>query len=343
MNEKYLVDAILSALGEGVVATDHTGRILFLNSAAERLFEASSDAVKGKPFLEGLRFSSLLEVLSLALAQRQAVEREVTLFNPAERVLSVHARPFEFGEEHPGILMAIRDITEIRRLSNLRQEFVANVTHELKTTLTSIKGYIETLLDGAINDTKHNREFLETIQEHTNNLGRLIDDVLDLSAIEAQRVAYRMEAVSLPDIIDRILKALDPMAKAKKVIVEVDFPVQVPKVRADRDKLTQILMNLIDNAIKFNKQGGRVRVTASPNDKELFVRVEDTGAGIASEDLPRVFERFYRGNKDRSHEIPGTGLGLAIVKHLVEAHQGTLRAESTLGQGSVFLFTLPLA
>jgi two-component system phosphate regulon sensor histidine kinase PhoR len=241
------------------------------------------------------------------------------------------------------VLAALHDITELRKLENVRKEFVANVSHELKTPLTSIKGYAETLLEGALEDPKHNRAFLETIHEHANSLSRLIDDVLDLSTIEAQRVEYRFEPVDFRELTERIVKALEPMAKTKKVSLEIDLPQDLPKVRADREKLAQIVMNLIDNAIKFNKVDGVVRVTGVRNNQEAHFAVSDTGRGISQEDLPRVFERFYRGNKDRSHEIPGTGLGLAIVKHLIEAHQGTVTAESKTGEGSVFRFTLPFA
>jgi two-component system phosphate regulon sensor histidine kinase PhoR len=316
---------------------------LFLNPAAKKLFGLESGDIKGRPFLEVLRYSRLNDLLKQSLAQHEPVQQEISLHAPGERILSVNAMPVDYGQGQTGVLAALHDVTELRKLENVRREFVANVSHELKTPLTSIKGYVETLLDGAMNDPKHSKDFLETIQEHTANLSRLIDDVLDLSAIEAERVAYRMEPVALNDIVERIVKALGPMAKAKKVTIVKDLGEDLPKVRADREKLAQVVMNLIDNAIKFNQSGGEVRVSAHTNGKELLIRVSDTGRGIAAQDLPRVFERFYRGNKDRSHEIPGTGLGLAIVKHLVEAHGGTVSAKSATGQGSTFEFTLPLA
>ena len=314
-----------------------------LNPAAKKLFGLQSGDISGRPFLEVLRHSLLNDVLAQTLNERRVVQKEITLHAPEERVVSVHALPVDYGQGQTGVLAALHDITELRKLENIRREFVANVSHELKTPLTSIKGYVETLLDGAINDPEHNQEFLKTIQEHTNNLSQLIDDILDLSAIEAQRVNYRFEAVSVKEVVDRIVKALDPMAKAKKVAVMIDKPDTLPKARADREKLAQIVINLIDNAIKFNKPGGEVRLHAEPNGTTLKVQVTDTGRGIPPEDLPRVFERFYRGDKSHSHEVPGTGLGLAIVKHLVEAHKGTITAQSTPGQGSTFQFTLPLA
>jgi two-component system phosphate regulon sensor histidine kinase PhoR len=340
--ERTQLGAILSSLIESIVAIDHQGRLLFLNPAAKNLFGLTSDDIRGRPFLEVLRHVPLNDVLNQALVERQAVKKEILLHSPAEHIVSVHALAVDYGQGQTGVLAALHDITELRKLESVRREFVANVSHELKTPLTSIRGYVETLLDGAVDDPKHNKAFLQTIQEHTNNLSRLIDDVLDLSAIEADRVDYRFEMLNIKEVADRIVKALEPMAKAKKVALEADLSGTLPKVRADREKLAQIMMNLIDNAIKFNKTGGEVRLTAEPNGTHLQVRVKDTGRGIAAVDLPRVFERFYRGNKDRSHEIPGTGLGLAIVKHLVEAHQGAVSVQSTPGQGSIFEFTLPL-
>jgi two-component system phosphate regulon sensor histidine kinase PhoR len=340
--ERTLSTTILSALVESVIALDHLGRILFLNPAAEKLFDVQSAAVNGRPYLEVLRHAALNEVLADVLSGSPVVSREITVHTPTERSLAIQARPVDYNGQ-TGVLAALHDITELRRLENIRREFVANVSHELKTPLTSIKGFVDTLLEGAIDDPKNSRPFLKTIQDHADNLSQLIDDVLDLSAIEAERVDYRFETISLNDVAARIVKALEPMAKTRKVTITNELKADVPKVRADREKLAQIMMNLIDNAIKFNMSGGEVRVGASANGTRLHVFVKDTGRGISEEDLPRVFERFYRGNKDRSHEIPGTGLGLAIVKHLVEAHQGTVSVKSAPGSGSHFEFTLPLA
>lgn len=339
--ERTQLSAMLSALVEAVIALDDLGKILFLNPAAERLFGVSSSKAKNRPFLEGLRNSPLNDIFTRALQEHRSVKQEITIHAPVERTLSVHAVPITYGEGQTGVLAAIQDITELRKLESVRREFVANVSHELKTPLTSIKGYIDTLLDGALEDPAHNREFLGIIQDHANNLSQLIDDVLDLSAIEAKRVQFRFEAVSLADVLARIVKGVSPMAKAKRVAVQIKIPASLPAVKADREKLTQILLNLIDNAIKFNKTDGRVTVSANEEDGHIEIGVEDTGTGIPPEDLPRIFERFYRADKSHSKDIPGTGLGLAIVKHLVEAHNGTIRVESTLGQGSRFLFTLP--
>ena len=343
LEEKTFLEAILSALIESVIALDPQGRILFLNPAAENLFDVSSSKAKGRPFLEALRHSPLDDVIRQTLAEQKPQRQEITVHAPAEHTLSVHATPVNYGEGQTGVVAALHDISELRKLERVRQEFVANASHELKTPLTAIKGFVETLLDGALEDPKNNRQFLETIQEHSNNLMRLLEDLLDLSAIEAKRMEYRMEPVVVSEVAQRLVKGLSPMAKTKKVTVTIDLPETLPRVYADREKLAQILLNLLDNAIKFNKSGGQVRLTAGVKGTTLEIRVRDTGMGIAPEDLPRVFERFFRGDKSHSREIAGTGLGLAIVKHLVEAHQGTVSATSILEEGSTFSFTLPLA
>jgi two-component system phosphate regulon sensor histidine kinase PhoR len=340
--ERSQLGAILGSLVEGVIALDHQGRILLLNAAAEALFQIKSTQAKGRPFLEVLRQSPLNEVLSDALSRREPLSREITLHSPHERILAVHARPVDYGEG-TGVLTAFHDVTELRRLERIRQEFVANASHELKTPLTSIKGFAETLLDGAIDDPQNNRAFVQTIQEQADRLMRLIEDLLDLSAIEARRVNYRWEEIAPQDVADRVIQSLAPMAKAHSVRIDNELKEPLPKIRGDREKIAQILLNLLDNAIKFNKPGGYVRLSARRLPSGLEMSVEDTGPGIAAEDLPRVFERFFRGDRSHSQEIAGTGLGLAIVKHLVEAHQGSVQAESRLGQGSTFRFTLPFA
>ncbi len=341
--ERKQSSVILAALVEGVVAVDHESRILLLNPAAEKLFGVNSQLGRGRPSLEILRQSSLQDVIQRTLQSGQAVTEEIAIHSPEEKTLLVHALPVSYEEGRVGALAAFHDISEIRKLENIRREFVANVSHELRTPLTSIKGYTETLLSGALEDPMHNRAFVQTIQDHTNQLHRLIEDVLALSAIEAKKVEYRWEAIALQDVAARLIKGLAPMAKAKNVTVDNQLAADLPKVRADKDKLAQILMNLIDNAIKFNRDGGHVEINATPGKGVMTLTVKDTAAGIAPSDLPRIFERFYRANKAHTHDIVGTGLGLAIVKHLTEAHQGTITVESIVGKGSTFILTLPLA
>ena len=233
--ERTQLGAILATLVESIVAIDHDGRLLFLNPAAKKLFGLEAGDIKGRPFLEVLRYSSLNDLLKQSLAKHVPVQQEISLHSPEERVLSVHAMPVDYGQGQTGVLAALHNITELRKLENVRREFVANVSHELKTPLTSIKGYVETLLDGAMEDPKHSREFLQTIQEHTANLSRLIDDILDLSAIEAERIAYRMEPVVAKEVVARIIKALSPMATTKKVKLIDDLRDDLPKVGRSRE------------------------------------------------------------------------------------------------------------
>lgn len=341
--ERSQLSGILASLVEGVIAINHQGEVILLNTAAEELFGVRSADVRGRPALEVLRHQPLQEVLRETLQKSVAVTQEITIHSPVERTLRVQALPVSYGERQTGVLAALYDITDIRRLETVRREFVANVSHELKTPLTAIKGYVDTLLDGALEDPKHNREFLQIIAEHTRHLALLIDDVLDLSAIEAKRMKFNFEPVSIHEIADRLIKGLAPMAKAKPVTIDNQLSPELPKVRADRDKLAQILMNLLDNAIKFNRPNGTIELSAFEQGSSLLITIRDSGLGIAENDLPRIFERFYRADKAHSHDVAGTGLGLAIVKHLAEAHQGAITAQSELGKGTTFTLTLPLA
>jgi signal transduction histidine kinase len=224
----------------------------------------------------------------------------------------------------------------------VRTEFVANVSHELRTPLTAIQGYLETLLSGALEEPENARRFLEIVLRHSERLGRLLNDLTDLSNIELGKVALRREPVRLDEVVASVAEMIAPRATRSRVTVAADTPADLPMVMADRDRLVQILINLVDNAVKYTPEGGAVRVTAgTARDAMIEVVIADTGIGIPAADLPRITERFYRVDKARSRELGGTGLGLAIVKHLVLAHGGELRIESREGQGTTVRFTLP--
>jgi two-component system phosphate regulon sensor histidine kinase PhoR len=241
------------------------------------------------------------------------------------------------------VLLVLNDVTELRRLERVRSEFVANVSHELRTPLTCIKGYLETLLDGALDDRAHARRFLEVAGTHAERLDRLIDDLLELSNIESGRVTLVPMRLDLGDVVAGVEAMFERQTAQSRLTLERAVTPGLV-VRADRDRLVQILVNLVDNAVKFTPEGGQVRIEAAPVAAgRVEVRVRDTGIGIPSTDLPRITERFYRVDKTRSREIGGTGLGLAIVKHLVQAHGGELRIESALGHGTTVSFTLPAA
>jgi two-component system phosphate regulon sensor histidine kinase PhoR len=257
------------------------------------------------------------------------------------RVVAARGAPLGLGPVTGGVLLVLHDVTELRRLERVRSEFVANVSHELRTPLTCIKGYLETLLDGALDDRAHARRFLEVAGTHAERLDRLIDDLLELSNIESGRVTLVPKRLDLGEVVAGVAAMFERRTGQSHQTLERTVPVGL-SVQADRDRLVQILVNLVDNAVKFTPEGGRIGIEAGPaGDGRVEIRVSDTGIGIPSTDLPRITERFYRVDKDRSREVGGTGLGLAITKHLVQAHGGELHVESALGQGTTVTFTLP--
>jgi len=342
--EQAKAKAVLDAMVEGVIATDGHDHIILINERARRIFGLGTARVERRPLLEVVRNVNLHDVL---VAGRDAmdggvVSREVRLAEPADRVLQVHAVGLKFPGDERGVVVILHDITELRRLEQVRTEFVANVSHELRTPLTAIQGYLETLLDGALEEREHARKFLEIVFRHTERLGRLTDDLTDLSNIELGKVSLRLEPTSVAEIADSVVTIISPRASGGQVKVEARLPVDLPEVLADRDRLSQILINLVDNAVKYTPKGGQVTVEGRVDPAGMVeVTVRDTGVGIPKADLPRLTERFYRVDKARSRDLGGTGLGLAIVKHLVLAHGGELDIESELWKGTSVRFTLP--
>jgi len=342
--EQAKATAILDAMVEGVIATDGHDHIILMNERARGIFGLGQTRVERRPLLEVIRNVDLHGLLSesRAAADGEVVSREIKLPEPSERVLQVHAVPLRFTGDEPGVVIILHDITELRRLEQVRTEFVANVSHELRTPLTAIQGYLETLLDGALEEPQHARKFLEIVFRHTERLGRLTDDLTDLSNIELGRISLRIEPTDLSEVTESALAIIQPRAGSGRVTVEASLPADVPEVLADRDRLAQILINLVDNAVKYTPAGGHVWVEAQRLPSGMVeVAVRDTGVGVPKADLPRLTERFYRVDKARSRELGGTGLGLAIVKHLVLAHGGELGIESELWKGTTVRFTLP--
>ncbi|PYM73038.1 MAG: PAS domain-containing sensor histidine kinase [Candidatus Rokuibacteriota bacterium] len=328
--EQAKATAILDAMVEGVIATDGHDHIILLNERARGIFGLGQTRVERRPLLEVIRNVDLHGLLSesRAAADGEVVSRELKLPEPSERVLQVHAVPLRFTGDEPGVVIILHDITELRRLEQVRTEFVANVSHELRTPLTAIQGYLETLLDGALEEPQHARKFLEIVFRHTERLGRLTDDLTDLSNIELGRISLRIEPTDLTEVTESALAIIQPRAGSGRVTVKASLPADMPEVLADRDRLAQILINLWVEAQRL--PSGMVEVA-----------VRDTGVGVPKADLPRLTERFYRVDKARSRELGGTGLGLAIVKHLVLAHGGDLGIESELWKGTTVRFTLP--
>jgi two-component system phosphate regulon sensor histidine kinase PhoR len=236
----------------------------------------------------------------------------------------------------------LHDVTELRRLERVRQDFVANVSHEFKTPLTAIQGFAETLLAGALDDPSNNRRFLEIIRNHAIRLARLTNDLLKLARIEAGKLEVEFSTVGLMELIEACAETTLLKADRKEITLEIEVPPKLPAVRGDAGLMRDVLQNLLDNAIQYTPHGGHIRVTADAGDRDAVVTVADTGIGIPLADQERIFERFYRVDAARSREAGGTGLGLSIAKHIVEAHGGRLWVESTVGQGSRFSFSIPL-
>jgi two-component system phosphate regulon sensor histidine kinase PhoR len=344
--ERAKVTAILDGMVEGVVAVDGHEHVLLMNERARAIFGLGAMRGERKPFLEVIRNVELHELFrdSRAGASGLVLRREVRLAAPPGRVLEVQALPLALGGGEWGLVMVLHDVTELRRLEDVRTEFVANVSHELRTPLTAIHGYLETLLEGALEEPEHARSFLEIVFRHTERLGRLISDLAELSNIELGRITLALTPAPLGEVVDSVVAIIGPQAARAGLRLANAVPAGLVAVIADHDRLVQILMNLVDNAVKYTPRGGEVRIGASrlPGDR-VEVTVTDTGIGIPRSDLPRITERFYRVDKARSRELGGTGLGLAIVRHLVLAHGGELAIDSELGQGTTVRFTLPAA
>lgn len=342
-SQRTQAQTILESMVEGVWALDRDGNVLWLNSSAQRLLGVSAPQAQGRRITELFRQPDLDAIVQEALQQRRQAIREIHTFGPQEHVVRFQATPCEGDATGAAVVLVAQDVTEMRRLEGIRREFVANVSHELKTPLTSIKSLVDTLLNGALQDSANNQRFVSLIDEETTRLTRLIDDLLALSQIESKAVPLRLEAVNLQALIEHLAARFQPQLEEHRVMLDVAFPPNSPSVSGDPDRLQQVFVNLLDNAIKFNAPGGRVTVRARYSGSSVAVSIEDTGIGIPEQDLPRIFERFYRVDKARSRELGGTGLGLSIVKHLVDLHQGTVSAQSRVGDGTVFTVTLPLA
>jgi two-component system phosphate regulon sensor histidine kinase PhoR len=352
--ERDRVRTILERMAEGVILIDPDGRIGLINAGGARILGVPVDRAAGQRMIEACRSFDLHELLARARTEGQAAG-EFTLPFPAARLVEATAVALRDGGAGPtGIVLVLRDVTQLRRLEAIRMEFVANVSHELRTPLTAIRGFVETLLDGALESPGEARRFLETVARHAERLARLLDDLLDLSNIELGKVSLRFEPLGLAEVIEHAVGGLTPLAAKKAIALAVEVGPALPSVRADRDRLVQILVNLVDNAIKFTLDGGHItigarRATGGAGEQGegggalVEVTVTDNGIGIAPKDLPRITERFYRVDKTRSRELGGTGLGLAIVKHLVQAHGGELRIDSEPGRGTRVSFTLPVA
>ncbi len=333
--------AVLSGIIEGVVAVDREEKVILFNSASERMFALPKDKVIGGFCWEVLRNSELNNLLKEVLNKGESLSRELTVFFPQERIFDVHAVPLGDREKVWGAVAVLHDITGMRKLEEMRVEFVANVSHELRTPLTSIRGFVETLKEGAVDNPEERVRFLNIIEKHADRLNSLINDLLQLSRIESREIKMESRSINLKELIDEVVTDFEERTERKGHTVEVNVSPGLPEIAADRERIEQVLSNLLDNAVKFTPPKGKISLSALDEGEDIRIEISDTGIGIPREYLPRLFERFYRVDKARSKELGGTGLGLSIVKHIVQAHGGTVGAESEPDKGSKFFFTLP--
>jgi len=339
--ERNRLRAIFEAMADGVLVTDHEGRIVLMNPALHEMLGAPEQAA-GRTILELVRNPDLHNLVMETLLGEIELSGEIVLRRGSvERRVVVRVVRVENPGEQPGAVAVLHDITELRRLEQMRRDFVANVSHELKTPLAAIRGYAETLAETPPGDPAHAKRFAETILRNSERLGNLVDDLLELSRIESGEVRLHPEEVSLAQCVDRVVLALEPLARRRRLTFSVAIPPSFPHLHVDTAALETVLSNLIENAFKYTPEEGRVEIRARVDGDLARIEVADSGPGIAAEHLPRLFERFYRVDPSRSREQGGTGLGLAIVKHLSQALGGRAGVESALGKGSVFYVGFP--
>ncbi|MBN1141922.1 MAG: HAMP domain-containing protein [Deltaproteobacteria bacterium] len=345
INQHNEQDAVLSSMVEGVLAVDNEERILRINQAALKLLAVTDPDPREKPVQEVVRKADLLRFIRLALAASEPLEDEILLQQEDRQLhFQVHGMPLKnsLGSQI-GALIVFNDVSHLRRLENIRRDFVANVSHELKTPITAIKGFVETLLDGALNDAEEGRRFLGIIAQQAERLHAIIEDLLRLSRIEQEERsdAVPLETQSLTEVLNASILSCLPLAETKSIRIALECSENL-KAAINPPLFEQALVNLIDNAVKYSEPKAQVLVKGEELTEGIRVSVRDWGTGIPEEHLPRIFERFYRVDKARSRKLGGTGLGLAIVKHIVQIHHGSVSVESAPGQGSTFAILLPL-
>lgn len=343
--------AILRSMTEGVAVVDAQSRFAFCNEAFAKIWNIAVDNVQGRSAVEIIRQPDILELISQALATGKTSVGEVSFGGARPRSFSATAAPIAPFEtpsiststSKRAVVVVLHEITELRRLEQMRKDFVANVSHELRTPLTAIQGFAETLLSGALEDKDNNRRFVEIIGNHAARLARLSNDLLRLSQIEAGKMNADFQSVDVKSLLEAGVEAAQAAAAPKGLTVSLpNAASRLPSIRGDTNLLSDVLRNLLDNAIQYTPAGGQVEVTAGVKDSFVVVTVSDTGIGIPRSDQPRIFERFYRVDAARSREVGGTGLGLSIAKHIVEAHGGKIWVESDIGEGSRFHFSVPV-
>lgn len=341
-----LTQSVLSNITGGIVMVDAQGRVALINREAERILRMKEHLLLGKPYHVLKRNFEFTKFMEEGMELKERIHEERNVYDPESKILHFDGVPmFENDGSYRGMLFLLHDVTSIRRLEVMRSEFVANVSHELKTPIAAVKGFAETLLAGGVKDEETVRSFLQIIYDEGDRLNRLIGDILELSKIESKQAPLEYAPIPLKELFDSIFEVLQSAADKKSIVMLHDIPEHM-FIEGDEDRLRQIFMNLLSNAINYTPEGGKVKVdirieNEGSDDEKLRIVVSDTGIGIPKKDLPRIFERFYRVDKARSRNSGGTGLGLSIVKHLVELHRGKITVESKVGEGSSFILELP--
>ncbi|PKN28690.1 MAG: PAS domain-containing sensor histidine kinase [Deltaproteobacteria bacterium HGW-Deltaproteobacteria-21] len=338
------LETVLSSMAEGVFGVDRDERIMGMNQAAGRILGCDPLLTRGKTIQEAFRISSLQDFVKKALAGEERLEEDflINIYGERERALNVHGTPLrDESGNRTGILVVMHDITELRRLENIRRDFVANASHEIRTPLTAIKGFVETLRDGAMQNPEDADRFLSIIQKHVDRLAALVEDLLSLSRIEreTERDEIILEEQAIQGVLESAVQLCRGKGEARNIRIELVCS-ETLKAKINPPLLEQAVMNLLDNAINASANGKAIRVEAGEQETEVLVHVKDLGLGIEKGNLDRLFERFYRVDKARSRKRGGTGLGLAIVKHIMEAHKGRVTVESRPGAGSAFTLHL---
>lgn len=339
------MDAILNSMKNIIIAVDSDNRVTSFNSSASEFFASNNTGqITGRSIIELVRNYQINDFLTDTLQNNKINTGEIHISSPFDMILKITTAPIQSKDDDKlasGAILVMEDITNIKKLEQIKTEFVSNVTHELKTPLTSIKGFIETLKDGAIEDKEIAGQFLDIIDIEAERLTILINDILNLSEIETKQQDSNISKHQINEITDALIPVMENVAVKKNIHITWDIDKKI-KVEVNKDRIKQLLINLIDNAVKYNIENGQIFVTIKRNTSGVEMSVRDTGIGIAEENLSRIFERFYRVDKGRSRSMGGTGLGLSIVKHIVHLYNGSIKINSTVGEGSEFIITLPV-
>jgi two-component system phosphate regulon sensor histidine kinase PhoR len=343
MRQRNEIEAMLSSMSEGIIAVDEEERILSMNQAAAAMFSCDINEAQGRSIQEVVRNTVLHDFVKKALTSQGPVEKDIVLYSDVERIINAHGTVLQGGDEHRvGALIVLNDVTRLWRLENIRRDFVANVSHEIRTPITAIKGFVETLRDGSVKDPKESRRFLGIVEKHVDRLEAIIEDLLSLSRIErgVEGEHIMLQEGLIRDILLTAIQVCEVKAAPKKISLELSCNDEL-RANINSALLEQAVVNLIDNAVKFSDDGSTILVKAAQINGQISISVRDQGCGIEKEHLSRLFERFYRADKARSRQMGGTGLGLAIVKHIAQAHGGRVSVESTPRKGSTFSIHIP--